>query len=332
MSNNTPLISVVIPAWNCAHIITPVLEALYQQYRQLKCFEIVIVNDFSQDNTGELLEQYQNVHADLPMTIIHQTTVGSASRSRNCGLQHARAPLILFLDADIVTETDVVAQHLTLHKQYNDKHSVILGQVASPKEWQETALDEICNPSQVWNELKAGEVAWDHFFTGHISAHKDFLLSVGGFNEDYLRCEDVELGSRLHAKHMRLYYLPSAIGYHYHQRTVAQELRNNQVYADMFAYLYRYGSPTMQAYVAKSWFMEKNLKLPFKILLGKLIGNDKLRPHLLKIADKYQETRPVISKFIWRIVFFHIGYQHFWNAMRTNTLSLPKHPEHKSNN
>ena len=332
MPTSPYLISVVIPAWNCAHIITPVLNALYQQYQKIKQFEIVIVNDYSQDNTGEIIEQYKTEHPDLPLTVIHQTTVGSSTRSRNCGMQHAHAPLILFLDADIITETDVVTQHLKLHQQHNDKHTVVLGQVASPKEWEETALDEVCNPSQVWNELQAGEVDWSHFFTGHISAHKNFLLSVGGFDENYLRCEDVELGSRLSVKKMRLYYLPTAIGYHYHRRSVAQELCNNQTYAEMFAYFYRHGSPIMRAYVSNSWFMETNSRVFIKRILGKLFANPVVRPYMLALADKLSTHWRFISKMIWNIVFFQVGYQQFQTSMKLDSKDLhqPKHPEHKT--
>ncbi len=323
-------ISVVIPAWNCAHIIVKVLDALYQQFQQKPQFELVVINDFSQDNTGEILEQYKQNHLDLPLQIIHQTTVGSAARSRNCGLQHARTPLVLFLDADIVTETNVVAEHIAFHQQHLEPETVVLGQVASPVEWQETALDEVCNPSQIWQNLKAGEVDWSHFFTGHISAHKQFLLSVGGFDENYLRCEDVELGSRLKDKHMRLYYLPTAMGYHYHERSVAQEIRNNQVYAQMFAYFYKHGSPTMQSYVADSWFLEKNIKVILKRLLGHIFASSLMQPLVLALADKLSQHGRLLSQFIWRIVFFHIGYQSFKIALQESAnLTLPKHPDHQ---
>jgi len=266
------------------------------------------------------------------MTIIHQTTVGSSARSRNCGIKHARASLILFLDADIVTENNVIAQHLQMHQQYDDLHTVILGQVASPKEWQTTALDEVCNTSQEWDDINIGKVSWDHFFTGHISTHKQFLESVGGFDENYLRCEDIELGSRLGTQGMQLYYLANAVGYHYHQRSVSQELRNNKIYAQMFAYFYQHGSPEMQAHVKESWFMENNPRVQIKRLLGVILANPVSQKISLILADKLSQNIPKISQFIWRIVFFYIGYQSFQQTLKQDKTDteLPKHPDHKN--
>jgi len=334
-TDNTPLdvpsLSVVIPAWNCAHIIKRVLDAIrLQEHIDFK-FELIIVNDFSTDDTAEVLEAYAQQYPQLDLQLIHETTPGSAARSRNRGIQTARADLILFLDSDIVIEAYVLSTHRQMHQQLADPKVVVLGRVDTPIEWQKTPLLAVCNAAQTWDNLAADQhIHWSNFFTGHISAKTSFLKSVDGFDESYPRCEDTELGCRLHQQGMLLYYHPQARGYHHHQRTPQQEVRNNQVYGHMFAYLYRRGDPLMRTHIETTWFMEKNWKVPIKYFFGALIANRYILSNSLWLADKMEFKISSVSSAIWRLSFFYVGYKAFQYTLKQadNALDRPEYPEH----
>jgi glycosyltransferase involved in cell wall biosynthesis len=85
------LVSVVIPCYNQAHFLDQAIQSsLDQAYSQ---FEIIIIDDGSNDNTAEVASRYPSVR------YVHQKNAGLSS-ARNAGLRHCRGDLIVFLDAD----------------------------------------------------------------------------------------------------------------------------------------------------------------------------------------------------------------------------------------
>ena len=89
-----PLVSVVIPAYNCARFIRAALDsALAQDYLAL---EVIVVNDGSTDDTGAILATY-----GARIRLLSQPNRGVAA-ARNAGVAHARGCYIAFLDGDDV--------------------------------------------------------------------------------------------------------------------------------------------------------------------------------------------------------------------------------------
>lgn len=86
-------VSVIIPTFNRADkILRAVSSVLDQSFRD---FEIIVVNDGSDDNTDEILASYRdNIHY-----INHNQNLG-VSAARNSGIKVSRSPLIAFLDSD----------------------------------------------------------------------------------------------------------------------------------------------------------------------------------------------------------------------------------------
>jgi len=60
---NLPLISVIIPSYNCAHTIEVAIRSILDQtYPNL---EIIVVDDNSIDNTREIIEQMATQHPNI---------------------------------------------------------------------------------------------------------------------------------------------------------------------------------------------------------------------------------------------------------------------------
>lgn len=92
------LVSVIIPAYNCEHTIIKSLESVVNQ--TYSNWEIIVVNDGSNDRTSLVIEQFiakemlrDNIH------LINQQNQGP-SAARNKGIDHAKGEFIAFLDAD----------------------------------------------------------------------------------------------------------------------------------------------------------------------------------------------------------------------------------------
>jgi glycosyltransferase involved in cell wall biosynthesis len=92
ISIKKPLISVIIPTFNRGWALKAAIDSvLGQDYRNK---ELIIVDDGSTDNTGDILHTYEN-----RITVIRQKNTG-VSAARNRGIRTARGSYIAFLDSD----------------------------------------------------------------------------------------------------------------------------------------------------------------------------------------------------------------------------------------
>ena len=97
-----PLITCIVPIYNGENWIRRCLDSLV--YQSLENIEIIAVNNGSTDGTYEVLEQYHHAFPNKVFagTIEHTNGPGGG---RNYGLAHARAPYIIFADADDYFDT-----------------------------------------------------------------------------------------------------------------------------------------------------------------------------------------------------------------------------------
>jgi glycosyltransferase involved in cell wall biosynthesis len=90
----TPLVSVIIPTYNRAHILPRALESVFLQ--ELKDLEVVIVDDGSVDDTARVVRDLAD-----PRLVYHPLDrnrgIGAARRE---GVSRARGGLLAFLDSD----------------------------------------------------------------------------------------------------------------------------------------------------------------------------------------------------------------------------------------
>lgn len=90
-----PKVSVIVPAYNVARYLEDAVGSVQRQtYRNL---EIVIVNDGSQDNSGEIADQI--ARSDKRVRVIHKLN-GGLGAARNTGLSNTSGKYVTFVDSD----------------------------------------------------------------------------------------------------------------------------------------------------------------------------------------------------------------------------------------
>ena len=89
------LISVIIPAFNYAHLLPRALDSVLGQWAD--DLELLVVNDGSRDNTSAVLADYARRYPQLQ--VIEQANAGAAA-ARNHGIRLATGRYALLLDAD----------------------------------------------------------------------------------------------------------------------------------------------------------------------------------------------------------------------------------------
>ena len=88
-------VSIVIPVYKVEKTIHRCVDSvLSQTYTD---YEIILVDDGSPDNSGEICEHYAALHDNV--AVIHQENAG-VSVARNAGLERARGEYVMFLDSD----------------------------------------------------------------------------------------------------------------------------------------------------------------------------------------------------------------------------------------
>ena len=94
MNPPQPMISVVIPTYNHAHLIGRALRSVLSQDWQQ--FEIIVVDNHSADNTDDVVAIFQ----DERIRLIKVRNDGVIAVSRNVGIRAAKGEWVAFLDSD----------------------------------------------------------------------------------------------------------------------------------------------------------------------------------------------------------------------------------------
>lgn len=179
-------ISIVIPVYNSERTIDRAIEACQAQNYPTDRFEIIVVDDGSQDNTEKIVKSYD-------IRYVRQRNKGPAS-ARNTGWKNAKGNYVFFLDSDCIPERDWLSKTM---EHYKREDIVCVGGrygIAN-----ENSLLATC----IYTEFL---VRYSRIprFAKYIGSHgysfrKDFLERIGGYNEEYTAAsgEDNDLAYRI---------------------------------------------------------------------------------------------------------------------------------------
>ncbi len=121
------LVSVIVPLYNSEKYLWRCVESIIGQ--TYKNIEVMLVNDGSTDNSGQLCDNY--ARSDKRIRVIHSKNSGPA-QARNIGIENSRGDFIFFVDSDDFIENDALS---LLIDNYNSNHAdVIIGDASSIKD------------------------------------------------------------------------------------------------------------------------------------------------------------------------------------------------------
>lgn len=108
-------VTLVIPTYNGASRVEAPLQALLTQQAPSECFEVVVVDNNSTDETARVVEESPAVaglrRRGVDVRVVHEARQGLLF-ARLCGVLSARREVICFLDDDNVPEPNFVADGL----------------------------------------------------------------------------------------------------------------------------------------------------------------------------------------------------------------------------
>jgi teichuronic acid biosynthesis glycosyltransferase TuaG len=112
VSNSTPLVSIVMPAFDAGQYIAESIQSVLEQ--RVSDWELIVVDDGSTDNTSEVVARF----TDPRIRLLRRENGGQAA-ARNTGIRHSSAPVVAFLDADDLWLPEKLARQLDILQQTN---------------------------------------------------------------------------------------------------------------------------------------------------------------------------------------------------------------------
>lgn len=122
MQNNNPLVSIIIPTYNRAHLIGETLDSvLAQTYENWEC---IIVDDGSTDNTEEVVSAY--VQKDNRFQFHHRPDIHKpgGNGARNYGFSLSKGEYINWFDSDDLMHSEKLEKQVNSLSQSNHDLSI----------------------------------------------------------------------------------------------------------------------------------------------------------------------------------------------------------------
>lgn len=107
-----PLISVIIPTYNCSQYLENTLQSVLNQ--TCNDFEIIVIDDGSTDNTSDTIKPYAS-HIQY-----HRQENKGAASARNQGIKLSSGKYVAFLDSDDLWEPEKLADQMNIIKNQPD--------------------------------------------------------------------------------------------------------------------------------------------------------------------------------------------------------------------
>ena len=106
-----PVVSVIMPAYNCEKFIAKAIESVLAQNVSL---ELIILNDCATDGTERVIQQYLS---DQRIRYVKNDRNMGVARTRNEGVRMAMGEYVAFLDSDDWWEREKLSKQLALIKR-----------------------------------------------------------------------------------------------------------------------------------------------------------------------------------------------------------------------
>lgn len=119
METGTPRVSVIMPTYNCGRFIAKSIQSVIDQ--TVTDWELMIVDDCSTDNTGEMVELFAK--GDLRIHYMRLAQNGGPAAARNEGLRRASGRYIAFLDSDDIWVSDKLERQIAFMEKTGAKFS-----------------------------------------------------------------------------------------------------------------------------------------------------------------------------------------------------------------
>jgi len=221
----SPKVSVIVPCYNEESTIRLMLDALVRQTYPKEDLEVVVADGMSNDNTVLEIENFQKSHPELKIRVIeNQKRIIPAGLNR--ALEAAKGEYVIRLDAHCVPHPEYITRSIAgLEKRLGDNVGGVWKIVPPENTWIARSIAAAASYPLAVGDAKyrfadsPGEVDTVPFG----AFRREYLLSIGGFNETLLANEDYELNTRIRQAGGKI-WLDQNIQVQYYSRSTLRQL------------------------------------------------------------------------------------------------------------
>ncbi len=210
--------SVIIPTYNAEKTIIQTPKGLENQ--TIKDFEVIVVDDGSNDSSFELIKSYKN-KSELLIKLLKQKNSGPA-KARNLGVEYSEGNIILFLDSDCIPCVNWVEEMV---RPLNEK---IVGCNCGYKvKNTESLIARYIDYEIAKRHEKLVGRYIDTIGTYSASFIKRVFIETGGFDINYRKAsgEDFDLAFNIEKMGYDLVFTNKTFVYHYHPDSLGKYLK-----------------------------------------------------------------------------------------------------------
>jgi glycosyltransferase involved in cell wall biosynthesis len=213
---NPPLVSILIPVYNCrAWVANAIRSALAQTWPNK---EIIALDDVSTDRSWDILQTFsQQIHVE------RASRNGGQNVSRNRLTELSRGEWLVYLDADDELASDNIAQKLG--------GAAGADAIYGTMEMSYFAGDQITRselfPAESFSDPFEAAFLWKYPNTSSFMFRKSVIPEAGGWNNAIKNCTDYDLYFRLLLRGKKLYPCPQSLTI-YRQWSQTQATKNSE--------------------------------------------------------------------------------------------------------
>jgi len=215
MKNDEELVSVIVPVYNRARLVTETVDSILgQTYQNI---EIILINDGSTDDSLAVIQALQHEHPDA-IRIIDQENQGQTI-ARNQGIEKAEGKYIAFLDSDDLWMPDKLEQQIPL---FVAGVGLVYGSVELINECGETTGFDPCEPS-VQGNIYPQLLVKNRMTGGSVVVLAEAIAKVGSFDPEFKAAENWDLWLRICKEHQARLVNKPVVKYRLHQNNMSKD-------------------------------------------------------------------------------------------------------------
>jgi glycosyltransferase involved in cell wall biosynthesis len=213
-----PKISVVIPVYNVEKYLHRCVDSVLKQ--TFRDFEIILVNDGSQDQSGAICDEY--VEKDNRIKVIHKKNA-RVSAARNDGIKMAKGKYISFVDSDDWIEPDMFRDMIQKAEEFRLDFAMCdykKKSLNNEDKRTQPIRSGYYSKEDIKNELYPCLIMFDYIEFSPTISNWVCLINLEllkrnniFYDEDIHYCEDSLFGSKILYHASNFYYLK---GHHYY--------------------------------------------------------------------------------------------------------------------